>query len=370
MRHDYLKYIIFLTIIMLIAWIISCSGRPGNTSERKAITTTTVAGNPEAKLIKMITPEQDAGYKLRDNIKVLLEADDKKDKPDSVRIWFDGQRTGLLKNPPWEYIIPSSFLGKTGRKALKVVAYKADKPQTITRFIIVYSDVIPRRTGYKVINSYPHDKDAFTQGLVFDNGYLYEGTGQSNQSSLRKVELKTGKVLNQLNLEAPLFGEGIAIIGEKIYQLTWESKVGFVYNKATFKLINKVYYQTQGWGLTTIADKLVMSDGSNLLYFMDPELFTIVSRIEVYDNKAKVMQLNELEYINGEIWANIWNTDLIARIDPSTGKVIAYIDLQGINPGENTKVNVLNGIAYDQAGKRTFVTGKNWAKLFEITITE
>jgi glutamine cyclotransferase len=184
------------------------------------------------------------------------------------------------------------------------------------------------------------------------------------------VELATGKVLNQLNLEAQLFGEGIAIAGEKIYELTWESKVGFVYEKSTFRLINKIHYQTEGWGLTTIGDKLVMSDGSNILYFMDPGMFTVVSRLEVYDNKKKVDQLNELEYINGEIWANIWQTDLVARIDPSSGKVIAYIDLKGIDSDVDTRVNVLNGIAYDPSGKRIFVTGKNWPKLFEIRITE
>jgi len=138
------------------------------------------------------------------------------------------------------------------------------------------------------------------------------------------------------------------------------------------KQINKIYYQTEGWGLTTIGDKLVMSDGTNCLYFMDPDQFTIVSRLEVYDNEKKVEKLNELEYINGEIWANIWQTDLIARIDPSSGKVLGYINLQGIlsDPETDTNVNVLNGIAYDQAGKRIFVTGKNWPKLFEIRVTE
>ena len=368
MKHNYLKYFVFLTITMLITWIISCSGRSGNSSGRSSQPVITAADKPAIKFLKMISPEENAEYKLNDIIKVVLEAED---DPDSVKIWFDGQMVSILRNSPWEHVIPSSFTGKTGRKALKAIAYNKDnKPQTITRFIIIYSDVVPGRNGYKVINTYLHDKEAYTQGLVYDNGFLIEGTGQVGESSLRKVELKTGKVLNQLNLEAPFFGEGIAIIGEKIYELTWESKVGFVYDKSTFKLINKIYYQTEGWGLTTIGDKLVMSDGSNVLYYMDPEMFTVVSRIEVYDNKVKVNQLNELEYINGEIWANIWETDLIARIDPSSGKVIAYIDLKGLDPDMNTKVNVLNGIAYDPAGERIFVTGKNWAKLFEIRITE
>ena len=201
---------------------------------------------------------------------------------------------------------------------------------------------------------------------------MYEGTGQESGSSLREVELNTGKVLRQMNLEPPLFGEGITLFKDRIYQVTWRSKVGFVYDKTTFSQINKIYYQTEGWGLTTIKDQIVMSDGSNVLYFIEPEMFTVVSRLEVYDNEKKADQLNELEYINGEIWANMWMTDLIARIDPVSGKVIAYIDLKGIlkDPDTSTGTDVLNGIAWDKAGNRIFVTGKNWPKLFEIKLTE
>ena len=284
-------------------------------------------------------------------------------------IFFNGKAVTTLKSEPWEYSIPPVFTVTTGRKSLKVTAYKGGKPQnTITRFMIIYSDIVPKKYGYKVIHTYPHDRDAFTQGLVYDKGVLFEGTGQKAGSSLREVELETGKVIRQHNLDASLFGEGIALYRDRIYQVTWENKVGFVYEKSTFKVINKIYYPTQGWGLTTIDDKIVMSDGTNVLYFFEPEMFTVVSRIEVYDNEKKVDQLNELEYINGEIWANIWMTDLIARIDPVSGKVLAYIDMKGILPESerNSDTDVLNGIAYDQAGKRIFVTGKKWPKLYEI----
>jgi glutamine cyclotransferase len=158
-----------------------------------------------------------------------------------------------------------------------------------------------------------------------------------------------------------------------IYQVTWTNKVGFVYDRADFKLIKRIYYQTQGWGLTTVDDRIVMSDGSNILYFIEPEMFTVASRIEVYDNEKMVDQLNELEYINGEIWANIWQTDMIARIDPATGKVNSYIDLSPLFPQQKRrKVNadVLNGIAYDSPGSRIFVTGKKWPELYEIRIIE
>jgi glutamine cyclotransferase len=238
--------------------------------------------------------------------------------------------------------------------------------------MIIISDIAPARYNYKVIHTYPHDRDAFTQGLFYDNGVLYESTGQEASSSLREVELTTGKVLRQLNLTSNLFGEGITLFKDRIYQVTWTSKIGFVYEKSTFKQINKIYYQTQGWGLTTIDDHIVMSDGTNVLYIFEPEMFTVVSRLEVYDNEKKVDQLNELEYINGEIWANIWMTDLIARIDPVSGKVLGYIDLKGIlnDPDTDTSVKVLNGIAFDRENNRIFVTGKNWPKLFEIRVTE
>jgi glutamine cyclotransferase len=236
--------------------------------------------------------------------------------------------------------------------------------------MIIYSDEAPKRYGYKVVKSYPHNRDAFIQGLVYDNGLFFEGTGQQTGSSLREVELATGKVMRQHNLDPSLFGEGITLYRDHIYQVTWENKVGFVYDKSTFSLIKKIYYGTQGWGLTTINDRIVMSDGTNVLYLLEPESFTVVSRIEVYDDKEKIDSLNELEYINGEIWANIWMSDLIARIDPQSGKVNGYINLKGILPESErlSDTDVLNGIAYDKEGGRIFVTGKRWPKLYEIKI--
>jgi glutamine cyclotransferase len=350
---------------------LSCSGRTGKRVDNTSMESTKISEEQAQKYIKVIFPGENAGFKLKGQIKIVLAMDKK--SPDSIKIWFDGQLVTVLKTTLLEYTIPSSYLSKTGRKALKITAYKSDsKPQTITRFLIVYSDMVPKKNGYKVVNTFPHDKDAFTQGLVYKDEVFYEGTGEPGSSYLRKVDPQTGKVLFQLSLESPLFGEGIAILGDRIFQVTWQNKVGFVYNKTTLKQINKIYYQTEGWGLTTIGNELVMSDGSNILYFMDPDQFSVISKLEVYDNEKKVEKLNELEYINGEIWANIWQTDLIARIDPSSGKVIAYINLKGIlnDSGTDTNINVLNGIAYDPEAKRIFVTGKNWPKLFEIKITE
>jgi glutamine cyclotransferase len=373
MRTDYTKYIVFVIIMLLISWTISCSGRPGKKTET-GIASVTISGEEAVvKLIKLISPEDNTGFKLNDPIKVILALEDKNRLPDSVLIFFNSKAVTTLKSSPWECTIPSAYTVTTGRKSLKAVAYKGGKSQnTITRFMIIFSDMVPKRNGYKVINTYPHDREAFTQGLFYDKGVLFEGTGQMTGSSLREVELKTGRVIRQHNLDASLFGEGITLYRDRIYQVTWQNKVGFVYEKSTFNVKNKIYYSTEGWGLTTVDDKVVMSDGTNILYFFEPEMFTVVSRIEVYDNERKVDQLNELEYINGEIWANIWNTDLIARIDKTSGKVIAFIDLKGILPeSERTQdTDVLNGIAFDQSDKRIFITGKKWPKLYEIRLTE
>ena len=372
MRTDYPKYFISVSILLLLTWTLSCSGRAGKrvNETSKAVPAPSEAA---AKLIRMITPEENTGFKLRDQIKVVLASADKNTLPDSVVVYFDSKYVTTLMSEPWEYSIPAVFTVTTGRKSLKVASYKEGKPQnTITRFMIIYSDAAPKRYGYKVVHTYPHSRDAYTQGLVYDNGILFEGTGQETGSSLREVELETGKVLRQRNLDASLFGEGIALYRDRIYQVTWTNKVGFIYDKSTFNVINKIYYSTEGWGLTTLNDKIVMSDGTNVLYFFEPEMYTVVSRIEVYDNKEKIDSLNELEYINGEIWANIWMSDLIARIDPVSGKVLGYINLKGILPESerNPDTDVLNGIAWDKAGSRIFVTGKKWPRLFEITVTE
>jgi glutamine cyclotransferase len=373
MRIRYSKYIISLTVLLLLAWTISCSGRPGKENET---TPAIIPGPDEASaltLVKLVSPGENEEFKLNQSFKVVLELMFRNKVPDSVAVIFNGRIVKVIKTEPWICPVPGELTNSTGRKSLKIIAYKDGRFQNpITRFLVFYSDVVPKTYRFKVINSYPHDRHAFTQGLFFDKGSLYESTGQETESSLRQVEITTGKVIRQLNLESSLFGEGITLYRERIYHVTWTSKVGFVYDKETFKQINKIYYPTQGWGLTTIGDKIVMSDGTNILYFYEPELFTVISRTEVYDNEKKIDSLNELEYINGEIWANIWMEDRIARIDPVSGKVIAYIDLQGLLPQNerNSDTDVLNGIAYDKDSGRIFVTGKRWPKLYEIRINE
>ncbi len=231
------------------------------------------------------------------------------------------------------------------------------------------SDIIPVYS-YSVVDAYPHDPDAFTQGLVFEDGVLYEGTGLLEHSTLRRVELETGAVLQVRELPDQVFGEGITIYESKIIQLTWQSGIGFVYDKDSFELLEEFDYSTQGWGITHDGTRLIMSDGTVTLRLLDPQTFEEIGQLAISDNDGPVTRLNELEYVQGEIYANVWQTDLVARIAPETGRVIGWIDLTGLLSAEDRSdpVDVLNGIAYDAEADLLFVTGKLWPKLFEIEI--
>jgi glutamine cyclotransferase len=221
---------------------------------------------------------------------------------------------------------------------------------------------------YNIVKAYPHDTWAYTQGLIFVNGRLYESTGEYGTSSLRCVDLETGGVQQEYRLSSNYFAEGLAAVGDSLIQLTWLDNVGFVYDLDTFSLKRNFTYSTQGWGLTYDGSSLIMSDGSSKLIFLDPQTFQVTNEVNVIDQNQPVTSINELEYINGDIYANIYLTTKIAIINPQTGQVKGWIDLSGIyQPSEFN--SVLNGIAYDQQTNRLFITGKNWPNLYEITIT-
>ncbi len=227
-----------------------------------------------------------------------------------------------------------------------------------------------RRLDFEVVNDYPHDPNAFLQGLLWHNGFLYESTGLYGHSTLRRVDLPTGKVLQSINLPSNLFGEGLARVGDRLIQLTWTSKLGLVYDLQSFVLLRRFSYQTEGWGLTYDGKMLIMSDGSSELTYLDPVTFSPVRRLAVTMNGHSVDNLNELEFIEGMIWSNVWQTDFILCIDPGTGHVNSYLDLKGILPDKmrTGREDVLNGIAYDAQKKRIFVSGKLWPRIFEIRV--
>ena len=232
------------------------------------------------------------------------------------------------------------------------------------------ANAAPVKYGYEIVHIYPHDPGAFTQGLVFINGKLYEGTGQEGRSSLREVELQTGSVVKKVDVPEPYFAEGIALLNNKIYQLTWQHQVGFIYNADNFEQVGKFNYSGEGWGLTTDGHSLILSDGSNRIRFLDPDSFRVTKTIAVVDGNLPVNELNELEYVNGEIYANIWHDNRIVTIDPQNGRITGWIDLTGLLPPGDVHDDeaVLNGIAYDPTGSRLFVTGKLWPRLFEIKL--
>jgi glutamine cyclotransferase len=252
-----------------------------------------------------------------------------------------------------------------GREVL--VARAADEGRTNVAAAAAPAEIL--NYSYEVVNTFPHDRRAFTQGLVFCNGKLLESTGLFNRSSLREVELNTGKVLRQTAVAGEYFAEGLALLEGKLYQLTWKNEKGFVYDLATFRKEKEFAYTGEGWGLTTDGHFLIMSDGTSEIRFLDPATFKVDHAIHVLKGNAPQERLNELEYVKGEIFANIWKTDYIARIDPATGKVAGMIDLSHLLPlADQAQTDVLNGIAYDAAGDRLFVTGKNWPKLFEVRL--
>jgi glutaminyl-peptide cyclotransferase len=227
----------------------------------------------------------------------------------------------------------------------------------------------PINYTYTILHTYPHDTSAFTEGLAYSDGYLYESTGLNGNSTLRKDDLVTGEVLQQISLEPQYFGEGIALVDDKIVQLTWQSQVGFIYNKTSFKQIGQFTYTTEGWGITSDGKTLIMSDGTATLYFLNPETFERTGTIQVHDGNMSINMLNELEYVNGSVYANVWHEDRIAIINIRNGEVEGWINLEGINRNPISDYeDVLNGIAFDSVNGRLFVTGKRWPDIFEIQL--
>jgi len=322
--------------------------------------------------ITIISPENNNMFAPGEKIDLNYRLKEAEEIIDSVIYYTGGRKIGVSygENTGFSWVAEGV---NVGQNSFNMHFYFNDGSNENRSLILRFkSDIIPDNYGYRVKNVFPHNPGAYTQGLVYHDGWLYESTGKRGRSSLRKVKLKTGEIIGTLSLASELFGEGVCIFKDKIFQLTWTSRVGFVYDLAAFKLIKRINYPTQGWGLTTDGKQLIMSDGSEKLYFLEPDYFTEQARIEVYDHEGEVRNLNELEYINGEIWANVYLTDKIVRIDPETGKVLAWINLGGLLPKKdyNPETEVLNGIAYDKVNNRLFVTGKMWPKLFHIELVQ
>jgi glutamine cyclotransferase len=359
-----------LAILMLTA--LSCS--PGNgSSEGRPL----LSSKP-SRITSLLEPATALTIPLGEEIRIVVSIPDTVEV-DSLRVFLGGSLKKTISGPKGEsdgkleFVLPTD--GElTGKSGLRLrLFFAGGTSENHSQQLTFLSNVAPVEYTYQVVKEYPHNVEAYTQGLQYLDGVLYESTGNYGTSSIRRVTLETGEIKQVRDLDQSLFGEGITVLGERIYQLTYKSQVGFVYDRKSFEEIQKVYYQNrEGWGLTNNGEELIMSDGTNIIYFLDPEMFTINRQLEVYHNNGPASSLNELEYINGKIWANRYFTDEIVIIDPETGIVEGRINLKGILKAAHRKptTNVLNGIAWDREGDRLFVTGKFWPRLFEIRIRE
>lgn len=359
MRHRYILLIVAVLILPLIA---CCKHHlPEKENQTKPARISKIK-------ISFITPENRFKTTASAEIPFTISIKDSLQQNDTLVLKLDTQR--LAEYSPvllsGEIRFPAAGMGL---HKLKAEIYRNGKLAGRGAVSVVfYPEHSPENYGIEVVEVYPHDPGAYTQGLVYEKGIIYESTGLRGESTLRKWVPETGKILETLSLPPDLFGEGCTILGDEIYQLTWTSRVGFVYDKNTFEVKKRLKYSTQGWGLTTDGKSLIMSDGSHYIYFLDPEYFSVLSRIEVYDDQGPVKQLNELEYIGNEIWANVYMTDDIVRINPATGAVTARIHCKGLLPNKDygPETDVLNGIAWDPDHQRLFLTGKKWPKLFVV----
>jgi glutamine cyclotransferase len=323
----------------------------------------------ESSAIGFKSPEQGRELKLGEELKLEL------DVPAGLTVTstaylVDGKVMGNA-NDASPFTLKTSDLPLGYRLITAVVDYEGKK-DTLTVNVVLKSAIKPSLHRYQVVNVFPHDTSAYTQGLEYHDGRFLESTGQNGQSSLRWVEPRTGKVINKVDLDEKYFGEGASLVGDKIVMLTWENYSGLIFDAKTLKQLGTFPYQNsrEGWGLAFDGKQLIKSDGTNRIWFLNKDNYKEESSIEVYDDEGQVVQLNELEYIDGKIYANIYQSDRIAIIDPKSGAVLSYIDLTGILPAQDRYPNtdVLNGIAWDAKGKRLFVTGKKFSKLFEIRV--
>ena len=317
----------------------------------------------------IVSPKNNEKQPLGATITLSAKARDGAGSIDSLRWFIDGK---WMKTTKGEDVTWNTGGQTTGTYRIEaVVHYVSGLREIVTTSVLLLAPQAPKQYTYKVMQVFPHDTKAFTQGLLFHDGFLYESTGIKGESTLRKVNLQTGEPVQKTDLPADVFGEGLALVDDKLIQLTWQDQVAFVYQKSDFKLLNRINYtMSEGWGLTYDGTHLLMTDGTATLFFLNKEYITEVRRLEVCNNERKVHHLNELEYINGELWANVYLTDDILRIDPKTGVVLGRIDMKGLlkSSDQTTGTDVLNGIAYDEETGKIYVTGKNWPKLFEIKV--
>jgi glutamine cyclotransferase len=339
------------SVVVLSLLIFAC----GDNGKKERSTTPRIK-----KETKLVSPKQN--LRISPDESVTFEIKSKNVSIDSIVIEGDGLKSTFTENKFVAQIVSK----RVGKQRIKLTSYFGEKKETLYSKVIVIPTEAPAELTYEVVNTFPHDPDDYTQGLLIADGFLYESTGQTGKSALKKKNITTGEVIEQLNLSDDLFGEGLALIDDKLYQLTYTTGACFVYDM-NFEKLGSFNYQGEGWGLTQYNGNLLMTNSSEKIFIRETSNFTVIDEFEVYDNNGKIESINEMEVIDGKIYANIYQKDIIVVIDPESGAVEQRIDMDGLlTAQENSKADVLNGIAFDQKNNRIFVTGKLWPKLFEV----
>jgi glutamine cyclotransferase len=355
---------IYVILVALLIPLLSCCRKHAPAEEKEALP-------PKPEIVALTAPEQNKVIHCGDSVSITYRLNNTAISIDSVALFAGKDQTLLVRGNPGR-LSWSSEKSKTGQTTLRLLVFYSDSLQESHNVnVVILSDITPKEFKYRVIARYPHDDHAYTQGLIYDNGILYESTGLFGQSTVRIVTISTGKPVKLVPLPEKFFGEGIALYKDNIYQVTYQTQVGFVYDKKTLAQIRSFDYQIrEGWGLCTDGQNLIMSDGTSGLFFIEPEFFTQVDQVNVFDNKGMIDSLNELEFINGKIMANVYGQTFIVIVDPATGKVMGRLECEDLMPKgfKNDFSKVLNGIAYNPANGHLFLTGKNWPVLYEVEL--
>lgn len=365
--HNIINPVLLTGSIFISTFLFSCN--PKSVNNHEAAEKLSMA----EQVFSLTMPKWEHVTTNGQQFEIKIKATEKEVLPDSTYIYLGGYLLMAQKNSSLSFTAVANPK-KVGKHNLRVVIYYSDSlTQDLNCPITVLSDIKPKKLKYKLLRTLPHDNTSYTQGLVYYNHTIYEGTGGNHNSKLRKIHPDNGKILKEIKLEDGFFGEGITIIGNKIYQLTYLSKIGFIYDLETFEVLRKFDLQTfEGWGLTNDSKNLISSDGSSILYFYDPEYLTQVDQLDVCNDKGLVTKLNELEYVDGYVWSNVYGESYIVKIDTRSGSVVSVLDLQSLFPKDIPldMDHVLNGIAYNNDSKTFYVTGKFWPVMHEIRITE
>lgn len=346
----------FVIVFCLFVTFFSCSNKPNRS--RKPVS-------------NILVQPAKRNYVFNEKVAVNIKTKVKNGEIKNIQLFYGNQL--LKESKELDFTVENVNLNQLGNSGFRVVATKTDSVQnTRTKTLTVVSDIVPKKYSYQTVNNYPHSKKHFTEGLEFYNGFLYESTGENGKSGIFKTILQTGNPIQSYYLDDIYFGEGITILNDEIYQLTYRAQKGFIHQLSDFAVIDSFTYQSkEGWGMTNDGTNLIMSDGTHRLTWLNPDDFSVVKTIQVANDKGIINNLNELEYVKGTLYANVYTTEMIVQIDPKTGKVLSEINLGGIlnmykNAADTT--DFMNGIAYDKKSDRMFVTGKWWPRLFEIKL--